>query len=295
MYHIILGCYVWTLLGLFFFGSSFLYWVMLELNMTLFILLISDLNLNTRKNICLFYFLIQSLGSFLFLYGVLLDDVFKIIYATTGLTLKLGLFPLYFWVYKISISLTSFNFTILITYQKLFGLYYLFMFFYSYVIIDYLIVSNAIVGCYLIYISKNLKEILISSSIYNSLFFILLYHMNFEILVIFVICYFSFLFLLVRMKLCDRLYYYITFIVFLCRFPPLRPFFIKIFLLSNWFTLMRFSCSVIFWFATFLSSCFYLKFCYSYLNLGPSLYDGFRRSSFTFLIISVFFFFFLFF
>lgn len=102
-------------------------WVSLEINIIAFIPLIYN-NDNLSINRILKYFLIQSIGSSLFiLTSILSYELFlRTIHNNLiilALTIKLGIFPIFFWLPQVREGLSWIRFTLLATWQKIIPLY----------------------------------------------------------------------------------------------------------------------------------------------------------------------------
>ena len=165
------------LIGIFFrFNSLVILWILIELNLIFFIIIIlnsfySFLEGNTEQS--LFYLIVQTIGSILFLMGLVFTDFFKFLDLDNNflilfsLILKLGLFPFHQWVYRISAYISTFTFLILLTIQKVPLLFVIFSF--NIDILILIAVFNLLFGSFFIIKSYSIKELLVSSSIYSTI------------------------------------------------------------------------------------------------------------------------------
>lgn len=210
-------------------NGQFISWVLFEFN-TLAFLLLCNLYIE-EYDVIIYYFLLQSLGSFVFylslIYG---DNTFTYFLKYSAMLLKMGVFPFHFWVYKFSSSVHPLIFSYLLTLQKIPPMLVIFMM-YSDGLAAICIVCMAI-GSIFIYFSKNLKELIISSSIYMTYWNLLGHIHSIPLFIIlysgytFIICY-----LILHITYKDpKEYKRITWAVFLRFFigiPPFRIFFMK--------------------------------------------------------------------
>lgn len=259
------------------FNSLFYFWLFLEINMFAYILLIlfSDLFFNSGFNFnqCLFYFIIQSIGSMLFLLCFLLtQELYLDFFLVLSIFFKLGLSPFHFWFYKLIYFLPLVGVVFLLTFQKL-PLFFLLsefsnLFFWSGLIL------NLVVGGFFLYFSNRVMELLASSSIYITFWLLLFYLINFSFFFFFILIYFFYIFLFLRgvffsHKLIKK--NVVSSIVFLMGLPPFLLFFFKFYGVLFVRTELNFLFWVL-WIFTFLPVVCYFKFFLSYFEDFKLLY-----------------------
>lgn len=244
----------------------------MEVNMVLFTAIIfitryKDLNQEIFRN-CLFYFFVQSLGSFLFVIRFLLSQYSFISRRLFGLSLilKIGLFPMHFWVFKFSLLLELVPFILFITWQKVPFFFIIFNFFSDFIFI--LLIINTFIGSIIIWISKSFKSLLVSSSIYSSFWIFILFFYSVNSIFFFFSVY-SFFFLSlnylgnkINFILDFRHLFYLLFLIFLLGLPPFRLFFYKIILSSVLIFEFRLIEILLFWISAFFSLFGYVKLLY---------------------------------
>nr|ASV72588.1 NADH dehydrogenase subunit 2 [Arisubathynella cheongmiensis] len=106
--------------------SMFIYWLALEMNMYFFIPI---MNKSMMKD-SLKYFLVQAMGSILFLFSlIMLKSMTIYIYILIlSLLLKMGMTPFLFWLIDICFNLEWMSFLVLLTIQKILPFIILFTF-----------------------------------------------------------------------------------------------------------------------------------------------------------------------
>nr|YP_010596110.1 NADH dehydrogenase subunit 2 [Rhynocoris marginatus]WAJ48442.1 NADH dehydrogenase subunit 2 [Rhynocoris marginatus] len=110
-------------------------WMGLELNMVSFIPLIYSEKMKTTHESCMIYFLIQSMGSIIMLFSILInpslmnspyvgEEVFSIVISMSML-IKMGAPPFHFWFPEIAEKMTWPSCFLLMTWQKIAPMYIL--------------------------------------------------------------------------------------------------------------------------------------------------------------------------
>ncbi|KAG9511432.1 NADH dehydrogenase subunit 2 (mitochondrion) [Fragariocoptes setiger] len=184
-----LGLYLW---GLFLYGfqmfvfigmiSWYFYWVMIELNLILFLVLVSSITINSfyyLGEVSFSYFMVQVLGSLIFVSSYLLsvgvgdsfsfDDSLFMNLVIFSLFLKMGLFPSHSWNYFFS-SKISFNvLLIFITFQKI--PIFLLINWVNGLMVFFLFLLSLFFGSFFIVFSFDLIYMLVSSSLMASFYF----------------------------------------------------------------------------------------------------------------------------
>lgn len=227
--------YALTLLNFLNSSSLLVSWILLELNILRFCVLLFFYLENFAR--ILYYFLVQRLGSFIMLFYLIFRDQrsssFSIVFIV-ALALKLGFFPFQFWFYNVSSAFTIFSFFILLTWQKVPGMVVLFNSYREALLI--LFVINGVFGSAIVFFSSNLVSLLVSSSIYIGYWNMVIYCFYPSIFFYFYVFYVATLAL--GFFCCSPYfssYVYRRFLVlafFLIGLPPFNIFFMKIFFMS---------------------------------------------------------------
>lgn len=249
-------------------------------------LIISEKNVINEVNIfsqCLYYFIIQSFCSIIFLLVVSFDTLFFYnIFMIIVIILKLGVSPFFFWVFKICNYLSSFMLFFILNFQKIPLLFFFFSF--DPRLIMSFIIFNMFVGAILLLKRKRLVEFLVSSRVcfFNWFFFCVLW--SILGLVLFFFKYIIFNFNFVGFKKFIYFYEIRTFfflkiiitITFLIGVPPLIFFFYKFYILKSLSQLSRFNFVLISWiFSLICIICYFNFFFFLIINK-----ENFYRNNF---------------
>nr|YP_009501957.1 NADH dehydrogenase subunit 2 [Psylla alni]AWU49042.1 NADH dehydrogenase subunit 2 [Psylla alni] len=148
-------------------------WIGMEMNLLTFIFMILETKTFNSTESCMKYFLIQSVGSLIFLFSVSVQTVFFnetfFIYALVpplALMLKSGIAPLHLWTPDIGMKLPPLNLFLFITLQKIIPMIILFS---SWsMMIKWLIPFNIIIGSLGGVTQASINKMIIFSSINNS-------------------------------------------------------------------------------------------------------------------------------
>lgn len=291
------------ILGIFlFYGSNtlFSFWILIELNLLFFLVVVylfqgKDLEFFSYR---LFYFLVQSLGSVLFLLSILLqrldlDHSFDLV-LVFSLILKIGLYPGTFWVFQMGCFFSFRTMYYLLVFQKI--PLFILLFTLSPLFLEAVLILSFIYGSLYLFFSKSLRDVFIRSSIASTfwVFYLFLSRANSFFFFLFFYSLILFLILFIRSKspegICNSknfnsLLSILTFI-FLCGLPPMSLFFFKIELIH----FLTFGWSVISLFFVFLfrfiSLFGYLSFFFKNFFLLEFLYcnNDFSFKKISFLI-----------
>lgn len=262
-----------------------MFWMLIEVNLIIFLMVIYYLRKfyfkEERFGVRIYYFILQSLGRLIFLLrinskdlGFLLGDWIFIF----SIFLKIGLFPFFFWVYKLGECSGYIITFFILTFQKIPLFIILFFNFRNNIL--FLIFFSFIFGSFMIYFSFNYLFLFISSSISSSFWVYLIFLDNFYLFSIFFLIYtFSlFLFFFFLESRNFSLLSYGEFLlltvifIFLVGLPPMRLFFFK-FNISFFFGLGLGSLELLlFWFLRLVSLFGYTKFFFSYFVMNEILY-----------------------
>lgn len=276
--------YFIILSSFFSFSSFLLFWIFLELNLVLYLLVISFRSSINGRNYyqLLFYFMIQSLGSIVFLTIVFISffsfESHIQFLAVLSVILKIGVYPFYSWVLGISSWISSYLIGLLLRMQKI-PLFFLMFNFNSHWLLILLCV-NLIFGSLIILKSKFITSIIIFSSIYRTFWFFCCRILDYKAFIIFLIQYlFLVYWLLKENSLSPQRNIYLIFIsMFLIGIPPLSFFFFKFY--SIRLILLEFSYYLFFilWLSTFVSFVGYLTFFFKSFVVNFNLYKEINKS-----------------
>lgn len=193
--------------------------------------------------------------------------------------LKLGLFPFHAWFFNLINYLSFLPFFLLLTFQKLPLLLFLFNNFRDFTI--FLLFSNLIMGALFLFFRKSFIIVLGSSSIYSTFWLFSFFICNFFIFFSFIINYFFFFFILskegtfIKLNKNNLALYFIS-VTFLIGYPPFRLFFFKFFrlLILSYSSLLII---LIIWIFTFLAIISYFYFFINYFFQPMIIYYCFQR------------------
>nr|UYB77885.1 NADH dehydrogenase subunit 2 [Amblyomma americanum] len=147
-------------------SSWFIFWLMMEMNLLLFIPILNNKKI-INSNLMITYFIIQSFSSSLFFFSslnflILQSVLFKSI-MNVSMMIKLALIPFHFWLTSLSEMINFPSLFMLLTMQKLIPLFVLTNFLMKFMI--FFILISSLLGSLLALNSKTFKKILIFSSI----------------------------------------------------------------------------------------------------------------------------------
>lgn len=252
-------------------------WVGLELNTISFILLICNRQEFKIKNIhsscILYYFLIQRLSSIGILFSFFIEssqfyliDNFPLL-IISSLFLKIGLVPLFFWVFRLSLSISYPILGVLLSIQKLAPAVILFSMNSNLILI---LLFNSLVRCFFLLFRKSTLDLIIFSRIYTLIWMYLLFCGS---LIMFLSFYSIYRFLILSLFLSNSFNSLdesensdksnMLIILFILGLPPLPFFFFKIFRVSE----LLYLCSnqllsISIWIIVFFSVLGYINFFY---------------------------------
>ncbi len=151
--------------------SFVFFWLYIEILMLIFIGISYTLYTN-RFTQLIFYFLIQTLASFgILAFHILSFDLLSIL----SVFIKLGLFPFFSWYLNVLLRFPNFIFFLSCTFHKLPPLIILLFLFSPYSLITSLlcvVLTTAIMGCYMLSLS-DIRYLIVPSSVSNGSFFVL--------------------------------------------------------------------------------------------------------------------------
>lgn len=286
---------------LFFFNSQsfFIYWLFLEVNLLIFLVILyisSSSNLyDARRQQGIYYFCIQSLGSFLFLLSIFSNFSTQFHYRCEfllifSILIKIGIFPLHSWAYKISAGIRIVPFFILITTQKI--PIFIILFSCNRILVIRILIINIIMGAIYTYFRERIEYLLLSSSIYITIwFYIIFYASSLMFFIIFIFYRIYLWFLLINSS--SPWGYLSTNALIFARFimgmPPFRVFFLKFYSFSSIFSLISPFYIVLCWLVAFFSLIRYLKFflirSFSYSFNSNTVKTRYQYTFFFFLFI----------
>lgn len=223
-------------------NTLFSFWVLIELNLLFFLVIVylfqgKDLEFFSFR---LFYFLIQSLGSILFLLSILLQRMsfnfsFELI-LIFSLILKMGLYPGTFWVFQMGCFFNFRTIYYLLVFQKI--PLFILLFTLSPLFLELVLIFSFIYGSLYLFFSTSLIDVFISSSIASTFWVFYLFSSRPNSFFIFLFFYslILFLFFFLRSKspegICNSRIFnsllLVLIFIFLCGLPPISLFFFKI-------------------------------------------------------------------
>lgn len=300
--------YVLRILFLLNFLHPILFWLLIELNLLLFIFLcygslVIRFLLNSRL---LFYFLIQCSASFIFLLCSIIENYCSFsslvvsILLIASIFFKMGLWPLHFWVYKFVSSGSVVRTFLVLTIQKL--PFLLLIFRGNWSVVTFLIVISRIGSVFLIWNRVAFLSLLVSSSIYTTFWFFSMITHSLYFFFTFYLVYRLFTFYGCTFK--DINFFelresgivatFIIFMIFLLGLPPLSFFLFKFFSVHIYLTYFSFVFLLLSWVLTFGSIIRYFKFFLNFFFISLKSFKIPNSSSLKFTILTTFFFFFFF-
>lgn len=260
------------------FISMFIIWLLLELNLLGFAILTylkkEDWKIREKRQQCLFYFIIQSFARIILITSICWSsgtwNRFSSFFLILSLAIKIGLWPLQFWVFKITVIMRRVIITILLTLQKL-PLIALILYSREIERITLLIIVTSVLGVTIIYKRKTIKELIVASSLYSSLWLIVLIKTDNKIFLVYIIFYaFSNLILLEKEKINEiiirikiRGFVTIFSAMYLIGLPPLISFFFKIYSVGQVYEISGIINILVLWIITIIATIGYFKFLYN--------------------------------
>lgn len=289
------------------FQSIFIFWIFIELNLVFFLVIVNDIFLDNIGKVIekgLFYFIIQSLGSMIFLFRFLFESYFNLLglrdefIIIISLILKIGLLPFHQWIFHLGSYLSDLSFTLILVIQKLPILIILFSL--NLTFLTEVLILNLLFGSIFIFSRKRLKYLLISSSLYTTLWIFLFFLISPIFFGVFFINYFIFVCIIIKYENLihfssfEFINFFMSSIYFL-GLPPIGLFLFKFFRLEVLLNRFNYPVFFIIWLLTFFRTLGYFKFFINYFrDLFVSIYKSFNLFSAkycTILIVTFFSFF----
>lgn len=252
-------------------SSSLVFWIILEINVLCFSIM--AIRWGERISTLLYYILIQTSGSLIYLIHVFLDESWSsCLILTFALFIKMGAFPFQFWVLSMANSVEWKTFLVLLTLQKIPRVAILFT--QESLLIFWVCLFNIFIGSFMLIFTRFLKELFVSSSIYINFW-------NYIILSLFPIG-FVFFFFLYRIRIYWRIGSLIEFksisaalvSSFLIGLPPFSIFFLKFFFIDLMSAVIRWLLFIFVWLASLLCVAGYVKYFVSKLCSFARLVGG---------------------
>nr|WMD28011.1 NADH dehydrogenase subunit 2 [Elaphrothrips spiniceps] len=194
------------------------------------------------------YFIFQCLGSSMFLLGML--EYFNIEVLIFGLMIKLGFFPMQFWVVSVCKGLNWMTFFILMTFQKILPLFFLLLFLPNiFILLFIFLLLNSMMGNIMSINQYELRSLMVFSSLNHmswmffckmlSWMFFYIYFFLYSVMLL-MLCIFFFLkniyffnqLFYINMYTYMLMFIMIIFLSFL-GFPPFLGFFLKLISISS--------------------------------------------------------------
>nr|WEF75027.1 NADH dehydrogenase subunit 2 [Amblyomma sculptum] len=147
-------------------NSWFILWLMMEMNLLIFISILNKKKMN-NSNLMVSYFVIQSFSSTIFFFSSLNFLIFQMflfkMIMNISMLIKLAVIPFHFWLTSLSEMIDFSSLWVILTMQKMIPLIVLYT--YNVEIIIMFAAISSIIGSILALNSKTIKKILIFSSI----------------------------------------------------------------------------------------------------------------------------------
>nr|YP_009332010.1 NADH dehydrogenase subunit 2 [Amblyomma sculptum]APH07707.1 NADH dehydrogenase subunit 2 [Amblyomma sculptum] len=147
-------------------NSWFILWLMMEMNLLIFISILNKKKMN-NSNLMVSYFVIQSFSSTIFFFSSLNFLIFQMflfkMIMSISMLIKLAVVPFHFWLTSLSEMIDFSSLWVILTMQKMIPLIVLYT--YNVEIIIMFAAISSIIGSILALNSKTIKKILIFSSI----------------------------------------------------------------------------------------------------------------------------------
>lgn len=273
-------------------NTMFICWMLLELNVLLFVLLLFNWQENPSSQF--YYFLVQRFSSFFFLYYAVSNYLVwdRSVLFLVGLFIKCGFFPFYSWYYKFCMPLGWTSLATVLTIQKLPSLIILFRFYDD--IFLYLFLINGLFGSILISTSSHFRSLLVSSSIYIGYWMYLLFSFSIPAFYLFYIAYtltlFFCLYFVGTCRNSGTRYFMLGLLVlapFLSGLPPFNVFFIKYYLLRGVYMSLGTIQFIFMWRITVISILGYFWFFLKKFLPGSSVWSAplYLKSSNIFILL----------
>lgn len=290
--------YVTRIFFFFNYTRPFIFWVMTELNLLLFIILVVMMDISKFKqethDLVIFYFIIQSLASILILRDFFFSREFHIFNSDSificSLLIKLGAFPFFLWVFKVSQFFGFKSIIILLTIQKI--PFFLFLFNSTNIFISLILVFSFLRGALLIVYSNNLIFMIVASSLSSRYWLFYLHRYR----ILFFFLYFTLYGLFVSLLLYSyhrsssntpSSIFTMVLFAFILGLSPLSLFFFKLYTMFFLFFNYKILEVCIFWLVRFICLFGYIKFSYKSFFSNSGVYEV----SSSYIIKSLFFFF----
>lgn len=272
----------------------FVVWMCLEINLLSYIILVVSYTHGKLSNVSrsqgIYYFCIQSLGSFLFLLSYLSMrfseyTTFSVWVIILGCLIKLGLFPFHRWVFKLSTRMTGYPFIILITLQKIPLYFFIFKIISSPLLA--LLIFRALVGVLILFYSRRIEQVIVASSIYVAVWFIFMFIISPKLTLTFYLIYviqnFNVLWTNLTRSIKHDIYIArLSVIRFLAGLPPIGIFYVKFYFCSEFMEGVPFVYLVLIYLFGLIAIFLYLKFFWSEF-FRPS-YREYKRVKLTLLL-----------
>ena len=142
-------------------------WISIEINLISYLIVISKLI--TSKQICIIYFIVQSVGSLVLLRGGIMTERWRILsfWITLGLITKTRMAPVHFWGGVLLIKLSSLPAYLFLTWQKMAPIFLMTLLTPKLLLLALLLI-NSLVGSSCSVRSKNIYVVLFFSGLIHT-------------------------------------------------------------------------------------------------------------------------------
>lgn len=273
------------------FTSPFIFWILTEVNLLLFVcllLVLGGVRFNKEINdLILFYFIIQSLSSIFILRNFFFcGDFFIFNYGSIfllAMLIKLGIFPFFYWVFKLAGFINSCSLPLLLGFQKI--PFFMVLFSMENSILMVLISMSLLSGSLMIVWSNTFVNMLVCSSISYRFWTFYLYGIRVYLFIFFFLIY-SFLLYIMYHSYLENIesraskWFTIFLYMFFLGLTPLSLFFFKILVVQ--FVSIRMGILEVlrFWAFSFLALFGYMKFSFKSFFLSVTIYSNIFESMF---------------
>lgn len=272
-YSILYLFYFLVIILFFNFCSSFILWIILELNIITFILFLRR-NINYKFieifNQRFFYLIVQSIGSLLFLLRNINGYIIEIfglnvnVLITFRIILKIGIFPFHTWIFFVYKYFSKIRVFFILTFQKI--ILFIILFIINKLLLLPVLLINLVFGSIILFKRIELNNLLICSSIYSSVWVYMFFNSSFTFMIIFFFYYLIHIFMVIShftnimMETSIIILFYSLSILFLLGLPPIGLFFFKFFSIFINLSNFNITFNLVIWTFTFLATLGYFIF-----------------------------------
>lgn len=281
--------------------NYFTLWILIEFNLLTFLLILFFLEGKTLQRffkLGLFYFLVQSIRSMIFLFYTVVSNFgysfIREIFILLAITIKIGLFPTTFWTLQITPSISFLSLYFLLLFQKI--PYLLLFFYFCPLVTEIFRLISLFVGRLFILLRIHLDWILVGSSVASTFWVFYLFSERLASFFWFFLSYGVILLTALfnrifwrNLPIESRFYFWRlrALFMFLVGLPPFSLFFFKVDIRTFLYEGFKSLAFLFFWLFRLLGLTGYLKSLFLNFSFVNPLYPRFRFFSFFYLFILV--------